>query len=174
MDFWLNLLVIVLGVTLGLAVAAFLLRKTIGPRIGRMMGDAYQQRFMRKLKKQYPLLSERLAEFDMGPGKQEAFEHAMRKLPPQEAMKLQAEFNRLRENFIGRHPELNELIAGAQDARGQMKAMDKVMKLPAEKRQAIEKDLLWAWDQLRGRFPKLMGPLEAAFRKKAGEPAKIG
>jgi hypothetical protein len=168
MQTWQNVLVIVLGVVLGLAVAAFLMRKTLGPRIGQMMGKAYQQRFMKQLKKQYPLLSERFAEYEMGPERQEAFQNAMKKLPPQEAMKLQAEFNRLRENFMGRHPELNELITGAQDARGQMKAMDQVMKLPADKRQAIEKDLLWAWDQLRGRFPKLMGPLEAAFRRKAG------
>lgn len=172
---WQNVLVIVLGVVLGLAVAAFLMRKTIGPRIGKLMGNAYQQRFLKQLKKQYPLLSERFADFEMGPERQEAFQLAMRKLPPQEAMKLEAEFNRLRENFMGRHPELNALLAEAQDPRGQMKAMDKVMKLPADQRQAIEKDLLWAWDQLRGRFPKLMGPLEAAFRKKvvqAGEPAE--
>lgn len=174
MQTWQNVLVIVIGVLLGVALAAFLMRKAIGPRVGQMMGKAYQQRFTKQLKKQYPLLSARLEEYEMGPERQAAFESAMKKLPPQEAMKLQEEFNRLRLNFMARHPELEALIAGAQDPKGQMKAMDTVMKLPADKRAAIEKDLIWAWDQLRGRFPRLMGPLEAAFRKKAvaAEPAK--
>ena len=172
MDTWQNVLVIVLGVALGLAVAAFLMRRTLGPRVGKLMGNAYQQRFMKQLKKQYPLLSERFAEYEMGPERQAAFETAMKKLPPQEAMKLQEEFNRLRLNFMTRHPEFESLIAGSADAKGQMKAMDAVMKLPADKRAAIEKDLLWAWDQLRGRFPRLMGPLEAAFRKKKDAPAE--
>lgn len=166
METWLNVLTVVLGVIAGLAIAAFLLRKTLGPRIAKLMGDAYGKRFQKQLKKNYPLLAERFAEYEMTPGSQEAFQAAMKRLPPQEAMKLQTEFQRLQANFMGRHPELGELMAMAQDPRGQMKAMDQVMKFPADKRQAIEKDLLWAWDQLRGRFPKLMGPLESAFRKK--------
>lgn len=170
---WQNVLVIVLGVALGLAVAVFLLRKTpLGPRLGMMFGKAYQQRFMKQIAKQYPLLAERFADYEMGPERQEAFQSAMKRLPPQEAMKLQTEFNRLRENFMARHPELAPLLAEAQTPQGQVKAMEKALKLPAAQREAIEKDLLWAWDQLRGRFPKLMGPLEAAFRKKAAEPAK--
>jgi hypothetical protein len=163
MDIWL----IILGILLGAALAIFLARKTLGPRLAKLFGDAYGARFQKQLKKNYPQLAERFAEFEMGPGSQEAFQAAMTRLPPQEAMKLQTEFQRLQTNFLGRHPELAELWTKAQDPRGQMKAMDAVMKFAPEKRQTIEKDLLWAWDQLRGRFPKLMGPLEAAFKKKA-------
>lgn len=162
MDLWL----IILGLLLGIALAAFLARKRLGPAFATLFGKAYSQRFQKQLKKNYPQLSERFAEFEMTAGSQDAFQAAMKRLPPQEAMKLQTEFQRLQTNFMGRHPELAALWAQAQDPRGQMKAMDQVMKFPKDKREAIEKDLIWAWDQLRGRFPKLMGPIESAFRKK--------
>jgi uncharacterized protein YneF (UPF0154 family) len=170
MDFWLNLLTIVLGITLGLALAALIFRKRLGPFFARMMGDAYRQKLERQLKKNYPLLAERFAEFDVSAERQEAIQAAMRRIPPQEGMKLQTEFLRLRENFLARHPELGELFSGT-DPRAQMKAFDSAMKLPADQRAAIEKDLLWAWDQLRGRFPKLLGTIEAAARKREPEPS---
>lgn len=135
-------------------------------RLGKMMGEAYQKRFLKQLKKNFPLLAEKFADYDMSPERQAAFQSQMMKLPPQEAMKLQTEFNRIRDNFMQRHPELTPLLSAGQDAKAQAKAIDDVMKLPAEKRQAIEKDLLWALDQLRGRFPKLVGPLEASLKKK--------
>jgi hypothetical protein len=170
MDFWLNLLTILLGITLGLALAALLFRKRLGPLFARMMGDAYRQKLERQLKKNYPLLAERFGEFDVSAERQEAIQAAMRRIPPQEGMKLQTEFLRLRENFLARHPELGELFSGT-DPRAQMKAFDRAMKLPADQRAAIEKDLLWAWDQLRGRFPKLLGTIEAAARKREPEPS---
>jgi hypothetical protein len=170
MDFWLNLLTILLGLTLGLALAALLLRKRLGPLFARLMGDAYRQKLERQLKKNYPLLAERFGEFDVSAERQEAIQAAMRRIPPQEGMKLQTEFMRLRENFLARHPELGELFSGT-DPRAQMKAFDRAMKLPADQRAAIEKDLLWAWDQLRGRFPKLLGAIEAAARKREPEPS---
>lgn len=135
-------------------------------RFGKMAGEAYQKRFFKQIKKNFPLLAERLEGYEMSPERQAAFQAQMMRLPPQEAMKLQAEFNRLRDNFMTRHPELAPLINAGQDAKAQAKAVDDIMKLPAEKRQAIEKDLLWALDQLRGRFPKLVGPLEATLKKK--------
>lgn len=141
------------------------------PRLGKMAGEAYQKRFLKQLRKKYPLLAERLDAYDMGPASQEAFQTAMHRLPPQEAMKLQAEFNRLRENFMLRHPEIAPMFSSAQDPREQAKLMDQVLKLPDDKRAAIEKDLIWAWDQLRGRFPKLVGPLENTLKKKPVQPA---
>lgn len=163
---WMNILTVVLGVVLGLLLAAFFLRKRLGPPLARFMGQAYQQRMMRQIQKKYPVLAARFEEFDVGPERQEALQAAMRRLPPQEGMKLQVEFTRLKENFMARHPEVESLLGGAADPRGQMKAFDKAMKLPAPQREAIEKDLIWAWDQLRGRFPKLMGALEGAVRKR--------
>lgn len=163
---WMNAVTIVVGILLGLALAALLMRKRLGPYVARMMGQAYQQRMLRQIQKKYPALAARFEEFDVGPDRQEALQAAMRRLPPQEGMKLQVEFMRLKENFMVRHPELESLLGGVGDPRSQMKAFDQAMKLPAEQRDAIEKDLIWAWDQLRGRFPKLMGALEAAVRKR--------
>ena len=135
-------------------------------RLGKMAGDVYQKRFLKQLKKNFPLLAEKFADYDMSPERQEAFRNQMMRLPPQEALKLQTEFNRLRDNFMNRHPELAPLFSAGQDAKAQAKAVDAIMKLPADKRQAIEKDVLWALDQLRGRFPKLVGPLESSLKKK--------
>ncbi|MFN3431971.1 MAG: hypothetical protein ACK46X_18730, partial [Candidatus Sericytochromatia bacterium] len=84
----------------------------------------------------------------------------------QEGLKLQAEFNRLRDNFMAKHPEVSPLINAGQDGKAQSQAFNTLMKLPDEKRQALEKDLIWAWDQLRRNSPKAMGQLESAFRKK--------
>ena len=162
----LTILAIVLVLLLLFLIIAPRVYPALGVKMGQMAGDAYQRRLLKKLKKQYPLLAERLEGFSMAPENQDAFQHAMRKLPPQEAMKLQAEFNRLRDNFMTKHPEITPLIEAGQDGRAQAKAFDTVMKLPAEQRAALEKDLIWAWDQLRSRFPRLMGTLESAYKKK--------
>ncbi|MEB3329455.1 MAG: hypothetical protein VKQ33_09515 [Candidatus Sericytochromatia bacterium] len=169
MQFWLNLLTILLGILLGLALAALLFRKRLGPLVARLMGEAYRKKMERQLRKGYPQLADRFSEFDMSADRQEAIQAAMRRIPPQEGLKLQTEFLRLRENFLARHPELDGLFSGT-DPRTQMKAFDSAMKLPAEQRAAIEKDLLWAWDQLRGRFPKLVGLIEAAARRREADP----
>ena len=157
-------------VTVVFVVLAFILGPRIWrlalPRVGKIAGDAYQKRFLKQLRQKYPLLAGRLDAYDTGPASQEAFQAAMHRLPPQEAMKLQAEFNRLRDNFMQRHPEIAPMFSSAQDPREQAKLMDQVLKLPNDKRAAIEKDLIWAWDQLRGRFPKLVGPLENTLKKK--------
>lgn len=143
---------------------------TFGPRFGRFAGEAYQKRMITQLKAKYPKLAERLDGYDLGPASQEAFQGAMKRLPPQKAMELQLEFNRLRENFMARHPELAPVLNAGQDPKEQVKAMNTVMNFPDDQRAAIEKDLLWAWDQLRGRYPALMGPIESALKRKADTP----
>ena len=163
---WLIVLAIVVALLAILVILGPRIGATLGPKMAKAAGEQYQRRFFKRLKKQYPLLGERLDQYELNTANQEAFQHQIKKLPPQEAMKLQAEFNRLRDNFVQRHPEISPMIAAGQDGRAQAKAMEALLKLPADKRQALEKDLIWAWDQLRGRFPKLVGPLEAAYRKK--------
>lgn len=162
----LTVLAVVLGILIALVLAAPKLRQVLGPKLTQLAGDAYQKRLLKQVKKKYPLIAERIEGFQMGPETQQTFESTMRKLPPQEAMKLQAEFNRLRDKFVERHPEIAPFMAAGQDAQAQAKAIDALFKLPDAQRTALEKDLLWAWDQLRGRFPKLMGQAESAFRKK--------
>lgn len=171
MDSVFLILNIVLGVILVLIVLVLLaprLFPKVQPKLQQMAMNTYQKRFFKQIKKKFPLLAERLEQFEMSPENQAAFQATMQKLPPQEGMKLQLEFNRLRDKFMERHPEVAPLIAQAQsqDAKAQSKALDQVMKLPDDQRAAIEKDLLWAWDQLRGRFPKMMGQLEAPLKKK--------
>lgn len=162
--------ILYLGLTV--LVVALLLRfgpllwRRIGPRVAMFFGRAYQERLTRQLKKKFPTLAARLDEFDLSGDKREAFEAAARRLPPHEALKLQTEFNKIREQFVSRHPEVMALIAGASDPRGQLKAIDQVMALPDAKRQAIESDLLRFWDQLRSKYPMLMGALEGVFRKR--------
>jgi hypothetical protein len=165
---WTSLALLVLFVAL-LAILMPRIWQLVGPRFGKFAGEAYQQRFFKQLKKKYPTLAERLDGYEMTPATQDAFQAAIKRLPPQRAMELQLEFNRLRENFMQRHPELEPLFAAGQDPRAQAKAMDAVLKFPDDQRAAIEKDVIWAWDQLRGRYPALMGPLESAFKKKVAD-----
>jgi hypothetical protein len=164
--FW----ILYLGLTL-LAIAVILrfgplLWRRVAPRIALFIGRAYQERLTRQLKKKFPTLAERLNDFDFAGDKREAFEAADRRLPPHEALKMQTEFNKIREQFVSRHPEVLALIGGATDPKTQVKAIDQVMALPEEKRQAIEADLLRAWDQLRSKYPLLMGALEGVFKKR--------
>jgi hypothetical protein len=142
---------------------------SVNARLGQLAGTAYQQRMLKQIKKKYPLIAERIEGYEMNAGTQDAFQHAMKKLPPQEGMKLQTEFNRLRDNFLIKHPEVQPLFESGQDGRAQAKAFDDLLKLPEPQRQALEKDLIWAWDHLRKTLPKQVGPLEAAFRKKSVE-----
>ncbi|MDB5100449.1 MAG: hypothetical protein JWM80_4870 [Cyanobacteria bacterium RYN_339] len=163
---WTSIALLVLFVT-ALAIMGPRIWALVGPRFGKFAGEAYQKRFFKQLQKKYPVLAVRIEGFEMGPANQEAFQSAIKRLPPQRAMELQTEFNRLRENFMQRHPELVPVFEAGQDPRAQAKAMDAMLKFPEDKRKAIEKDVIWAWDQLRGRYPAMMGPLEQAFKKKA-------
>jgi hypothetical protein len=166
----LNTVLVIITVLLLAAALFLILAPRFFPGISVWMtktaGDAYQKRMFKQIQKKYPLLAERIQGFEMTPASQNAFQNAMKKLPPNEGMKLQTEFNRLRDNFVAKHPEVQPLFAAGDDGRAQGKAFNVLMKLPAEKRQALEKDLLWAWDQLRRNSPKAMGNLESAFRKK--------
>lgn len=166
----LNTILIIITVLLLAAILFLILAPRFFPGVGVWMtktaGEAYQRRMFKQIKKKYPLLAERIEGFEMTPGSQDAFQNAMKKLPPQEGMKLQNEFNRLRDNFLAKHPEVQPLFAAGDDGKAQGKAFNTLMKLPNEKRQALEKDLLWAWDQLKRNSPKAMNNLEHAFRKK--------
>lgn len=168
-SFWLNLAVWIVGAVAILFALLLLVGRRYGDRLQKMAVASGQKRLFKRLKKQYPLLAARLEGFSVGEGSQEALQAAMRKLNPTEGMKFQAELNRLRENFVGRHPEVEPLarMDGTADAKAQGQAIDKLLKLPEPQRQALEKDLLWAWDQLRAKAPRAMGQFEAVFKKPA-------
>lgn len=156
-------------------------RRALSARFVTALSQSYQRQIAREFQRKYPGIYARFSGFKFTPESQAALMAAMKRIPPQEAMKLQAEFMRLTEGFQNRHPELNEFLDAmkAQDGKAQGKAMQKVFKLPEPQRRAIEKDLLWAYDQLSGRFPKwvkllegtLRGPAEPAKEAKAPEPA---
>src|SRR5262245_49464086 len=80
------------------------------PRFGAFAGKAYTDRILKQLKAKYPTVAERMEGFDLGPDSQGSFTAALKRLPPQRAMELQMEFNRLRENFMTRHPELEPVL----------------------------------------------------------------
>jgi hypothetical protein len=161
-----NTTLFLLGLLVVLLALAPLLWRLYGQRFGMFAGKAYQKRMLDQLKKKYPLVAARLDGFDLGPGSQDGFQNAMKRLPPQKAQEFQIEFERLRTNFMARHPELEAVLGAGQDPKAQVKAMNTVMNFPEEQRKTIEKDLLWAWDALRSRFPNLMGPLESSLKKK--------
>jgi hypothetical protein len=165
-----RVLIVLAIVALAIALLVILwprLKKSFGPQFTKTVGELYQKRFFKQIQKKFPLLGLRLNAFELSPERSEAFQTAMKRLPPQEGMKLQAEFNRLRDNFLVRHPEIAPVLSSGEDGRAQAKALDALMKLPAPQREALDKDLIWAWDQLRGKFPRWMGTLEASFKKKA-------
>lgn len=142
--------------------------KMIWTRIGAFLARGVERRYYKRFRKQYPQLAERFAGYGAPtPQKQEALMNAFKRLPPMEAKKLHDEFQRLRINFTQRHPEVEDLMNVAQGGKpqDQLKAMEKLLNLPEEKRKSIEKDFLWAWDQLRNRFPSLVGSLESAYKK---------
>lgn len=168
-----NNILLALTIVLVLLLAFILLVPRFFPglnaRMGKFAGETYQKRLFKQIQKKYPALWERVQGYELSAESQDAFQNSMKKLPPQEGMKLQAEFNRLRDNFMTKHPEVAPLINAGQDGKAQSQAFNTLMKLPDDKRQALEKDLIWAWDQLRRNSPKAMGQLESAFRKK-GQP----
>lgn len=148
-------------------------RRALAARLVTALSQAYQKQISREFQRKYPDVYARFSGFKFTPESQAALMAAMKRIPPQEALKLQAEFMRLAEGFQSRHPELDEFLSAikAQDAKAQGKAMQKVFKLPEAQRQAISKDFLWAYDQLSGRFPKWVKMLEATLRSPA-EPAR--
>ncbi len=180
--FWVNS---ILAAVAGVIAAVLLVPKSRKELMGRFMGvlaQSYQKQLAREFGRKYPDLYARFSDFKFTAESQTALMAAMKRIPPQEAMKLQAEFTRLTEGFQARHPELGDFLGAmkAQDGKAQAKAMQKVFKLPEVQRQAISKDLIWAYDQLSGRFPKwvkmlestLKGPAEAkGTEAKTPEPA---
>lgn len=174
----------ILAAVAGILFALLIIPKTRQKFLAKLMaqmGQAYQKQLAREFGRKYPDIYARFSAFKFSPESQNALMAAMKRIPPQEGVKLQAEFMRLTEGFQARHPELDDFLNAmkAQDGKAQAKAMQKVFKLPEAQRQAISKDLLWAYDQLSGRFPKwvkmlegtLKGPAEAPKDNKSPEPA---
>jgi len=178
--FWVNS---VLAALAGMLFAVLIIpksRRALAARLVGAMGRAYQQQLAREFQRKFPDLYARFSGFRLTGDSQNALMAAMRKIPPQEGLKLQTEFTRLAENFQARHPELADFLGAlkAQDAKGQAKRLQKVFKLKPDQRQAISKDLIWAYDQLSGRFPRWVKMLEATLRgpgevkeQKTPEPA---
>ncbi|HEY9765045.1 MAG TPA: hypothetical protein V6C82_01715 [Chroococcales cyanobacterium] len=160
-------------VALAIAIGIFVLLrpqyiKNLWARIAQFLGKSVERRFFAQFKKKYPEIAERFEGYGTPTTeKQESLMAAFKRLPPIEAKKLHDEFQRLKTNFLLRHPEVEGLLGSAQggDAKAQLKAMEALLKLPDDQRKALSKDFLWAWDQLRTRFPRLMGSLEAAYKK---------
>lgn len=142
--------------------------KNLGNRIGMAIGKVMERHFYNQFKKKFPELAEKFAEFGAPTQeRQECLMNAFKRLPPMEARKLYTEFQRLQANFIQRHPEVESLINTAQtgDPKAQIKAIESLLKLPEDQRKSISKDFIWAWDQLKGRFPSMVGALENAYKK---------
>lgn len=160
-----------LGIAVGAAAAAVLAARTLGPKLaptlGKAMGEAYQKRLFKQLKAKYPDLIARFAELGpITPEKQERFAATFKRIPPGEGQKIQAEFLRLKDGFMARHPDLDPLLADFQSGEGkrQAKAIQTVLKFPEPKRKALSKDLIWAIDQFQGRFPKWYQALLSTLR----------
>ena len=152
-------------------------RAAIARAIGPKLGSVYQKQLANQFKSRFPDIYARFSSLKLGPDSQAALQSAMMRIPPQEALKLQGEFLKSKEWFLSRHLELESFVAvmTSQDARAQAKALQDVFKLPDDRRKAIEKDLLSAYDRLAGRFPKWINLLEATLKNPAGskvpEPA---
>lgn len=155
----------------GLALATPWLVRKLSPWLGPKVAKQYMASMRKRFTKAYPQLAARVADFQFGPQLQGNFEATMRRLPPMEVQKLQLEFMRLKDNLVKRHPELNAIAEAGQNAEAQAKAFEGLLKLPEDKRGALEKDLLWAWDQLKGTYPRLVGPIEACFKGPEPEAA---
>ncbi|HBN07313.1 MAG TPA: hypothetical protein DD435_01260 [Cyanobacteria bacterium UBA8530] len=168
-----NLIVFTVLVALVIALGVFIVLrpqyiKNLWNRIAQFLGKSVERRFFGQFKKKYPEIAERFEGYGTPTTeKQENLMAAFKRLPPIEAKKLHDEFQRLKTNFLVRHPEVEGLLGSAQggDAKAQLKAMEALLKLPDDQRKSLSKDFLWAWDQLRTRFPRLMGSLEAAYKK---------
>ena len=146
-------------------------RAAIARMIGPRLGSVYQKQLANQFKSRFPAIYARFSGLNLGPESQGALQSAMMRIPPQEALKLQGEFLKSKEWFLSRHPELESFIGvmTGQDPRAQAKALQDVFKLPNDRRESIEKDLLSAYDRLAGRFPKWINLLEATLRNPTGE-----
>lgn len=155
----------------GLALATPWLVRKLSPWLGPKVAQQYMASMRKRFTKAYPQLAARVEDFHFGPELQGNFEATMRRLPPMELQKLQLEFMRLKDNLVKRHPELQSIAEAGQNGEAQAKAFEGLLKLPEEKRGALEKDLLWAWDQLKGSYPRVVGPIEACFKAAPTEGA---
>lgn len=148
----------------GLALASPWLMRKLAPILGPRLANRYMKGLRKRFTKAYPLLAARVEGFEFGPQLQPAFETTMRRMPPMEVQKLQLEFMRLKDNLLKRHPELAAFAEAGQNGEAQAKAFEGLLKLPDAKRAALEKDVIWAWDQIKGAFPRIVGPIEACFK----------
>ena len=148
-------------------------RAAIARALGPMLGSAYQKQVVKQFKASFPELYAKFSGLNLGPQSQTALQAAMMRIPPQEALKLQGEFLRSKDWLLSRHSELDAFVAvmSSQDPKAQVKTLQDVFKLPGPKRQAIEKDVLSAYDRLAGRFPKWVNLLEATLRNPG--PTKV-
>jgi hypothetical protein len=146
-------------------------RKALGARLMANMSVAYQRQLAKEFQRKFPDLYARFSGFKFTGESQAALMGAMKKIPPQEGLKLQTEFMRLSDNFQARHPELQPFLDAmkSQDAKGQAKHLQAIFKMKEDQRAAISKDLLWAYDQLSGRFPKWVKMLEGTMKGPAPE-----
>lgn len=168
------------GVVAAAGVAALAIprsRAAISRALGPRIGSIYQKQLANQFKSRFPDLHARFSGFKLGADSQASLQAAMMRIPPQEAVKLQGEFLKSKDWFLSRHPELESFVGvmTSQDPRAQAKALQEIFKLPDDRRKAIEKDLLSAYDRLAGRFPKWIHLLEATLKNpqagKVAEPA---
>jgi hypothetical protein len=162
-----TLLYIILGLV-ALGSAAVVLIRRNGKFFQTKIGGIFQAQFQKQLEEKYPRLAERLKDYDLSADSQETFQAAARRIAPQEGIKVQTEFNRLKDKFFERHPDLLTTLNQLQttDPKNQHQTLQGFLKLPDEKRSKIETDVLYAWDELRKRFPVAVAQLEAALKKK--------
>ncbi|MBI6545425.1 MAG: hypothetical protein HY692_01440 [Cyanobacteria bacterium NC_groundwater_1444_Ag_S-0.65um_54_12] len=174
---WLFIAGVIAAVLAGIIIGMLAVPKTrrmLIARLTKAMADAYQRQLSKQFKAKFPELYERFGKIRLSGDTPNTLQTAMRRIPPQEGIKLQAEFLRLSENFLARHGELGNFISvlKSQDAKGQAKEMQKIFKLPPAQRQAIAKDLLWAYDQIYGRFPRWVKMLEATLHGSVDQAAE--
>jgi len=159
------------GLTLLLALAVVVLvvpatRLRVSTWVGPRLAASYQKQIGKQFKSAYPGLYARFSWLQPSSASQDLLQGAFRQMPPTEAQRLIGEFQRLAGNLEQRHEELAPFVAAirAQDAQKQASALQALMKLKADRRQALEKDVLWAYDQLHGRFPKWVKLVESRLR----------
>lgn len=168
MGFW-DWVIVGIAAVGGLVLATPWLMRKLSPVLGPRLAARYMASMRKRFTKAYPQLAARVEGFGFGPQLQPNFEATVRRLPPHEMQKLQLEFMRLKDNLLKRHPELAGIAEAGQNAEAQAKAFEGLLKLPDGKRAALEKDLLWAWDQMKGSYPRLVGPIEACFKATPSE-----
>ncbi|MEB3299739.1 MAG: hypothetical protein VKO21_09675 [Candidatus Sericytochromatia bacterium] len=147
-----------------LLVPAFRLRLStwIGPRLAA----SYQKQLGKQFKAAYPELHARFSWLQPDAASQDQLQAVFRQMPPTEAQRLIGEFQRLAQNLEQRNPELAPFISAmkSQDAQKQTSALQALMKLKPDRRTALGKDVLWAYDQLNGRFPRWVKLIESRLK----------